>query len=144
MDPITAIGLVASLSSLISASNSLLTLMKNFRDGDNEFRELVKDVSFFEEALKGFDRVLRSRQARHDVSPEVLADALKEASGTIQDIEKRLYQISKYDVSAIRRMKWIQNKSSFKRLHDRIKDQNTLLHSFLQLVHTYVVFSSIC
>lgn len=63
MDPITAIGLLASLSNLIEASNSLLTIIKSFKDGDQELLGLFNDVLVYAEALKGFDRVLRSRQS---------------------------------------------------------------------------------
>ena len=140
MDPITAIGLLASLSSLIEASNSVLKVIKSFKDGEKELLELLNDISVFEEALKGFDRVLRSRQTRHNISGEIIGKALKEGSTTILEIEKRIAQISSSEISAVCRMKWVQNKSSFKRLHERIKEQIALLQSFLALAHTYVIF----
>lgn len=142
MDPITALGLLASLSSLINASNSALDLLKTFKDGEKELLELFNDLSIFEEALKGLDRVLRSRQTRHSISGEVINKALKEAFGTIQSLEQRLKQIFRYDASAIRRLKWVQNKSSFNRLRERIKEQSAMLQSFLALAHTFVAFTS--
>ena len=141
MDPITAIGLLASLSSLIDASNSVLKVIKSFKDGEKELLELFNDISVFGEALKGFDRVLRSRQIRHNISGEVINNALGEGSATIREIEKRLAQISSFENSAIRRMKWVQHKTSFKKLHERVKEQITLLQSFLALAHTFVVLS---
>lgn len=141
MDPISAIGVLASLSSLIETSNSVLKLVKGFKNGEKELLELYSDISVFEEALKGLDRVLRSRQTRHNVSGKVISSALEESYTTIQDLEKRLVQISNSEVSAIRRMKWAQNKSSLKKLHERLKEQSTMLQSFLALVHAFVTFS---
>ena len=143
MDPISAIGVLASLSSLVETSNSVLVLIKSFRNGDKELLELYNDISLFNEALKGFDRVLRSRQTRHNVSEKVISNALDESSATIQDLERRLLHISNSDVSAMRRMKWVQNKSSLKKLHERLKEQCTMLQSFLALAHALVTFSSV-
>lgn len=141
MDPITAIGLLASLANLIHASNSLLKIAKSLKDGDRELLELYNDVSVFEEALKGFDRVLRSRQTKHNISATVISRALEEASTTIKDLESKLVSMSKSEVSAVRRMKWVQHKSSLNKLHERMKEQSTMLQSFLSLAHAYVNFS---
>ncbi len=138
MDPITALGLLASLSSLIKASNSLLEVVKSFKDGNKELLELFNDVSIFEEALKGFDRVLRSRQTKHEISTTVISKALEEASRTIQELESKLIHMSKSEVSSVRRMKWVQHKSSLIKLHERVKEQSAMLQSFLALAHAYV------
>jgi hypothetical protein len=142
MDPITVIGLVGSLCSLIEASNSLRKVIKSFRDGEKDILELYNDVSIFEEALKGFDRILRSRQAIHNISEKVIDSALQESFATIQDLEKRLVQIFRSDMPAIWRMKWVQHKSSFRKLHERLKEQSTMLQSFLALAHAFVAFYS--
>lgn len=142
MDPITAISLLASLCSLIEASNSLRKVIKSFRDGEREIRELCNDVSIFEEALKGFDRILRSRQAIHNISGKMINIALQEGFATIQNLEKRLVQISRSDVPAMRRLKWVQHKPSLKKLHERLKEQSTMLQSFLALAHAFVASSS--
>ncbi len=143
MDPISVIGLLASLSSLIQASNTLLNVMRSIKDAEKEILELYNDVSVFEEALKGFDRVLRSRQTRHNISTDVIDNALQEGSATIQDLGTRLVQIFKCKVSAVRRIKWAQQKSSLKWAHERLKGQSTMLQSFLALAHALVaLFSS--
>ena len=142
MDPITAIGLLASLSQLIQSSNDLLRLIKSFKDADKELLELFNDMSIFDEALKGFDRVLRSRQTRHNISEKVINSALEEAFLTVKDLETRLLQMSKSESSTMRRMKWVQHKSSVNKLHDRIKAQSAMLQSFLALAHAFVTFSS--
>ena len=138
MDPITALGMLASLSSLIRASISLLEVLKNFKDGDKEILDLFNDVSVFAEALKGFDRVLRSRQTNHKISTTVISKALEDASRTIQELERKLVHLSKFESTAMRRMKWVQHKSSLTKLHDRVKEQSTMLQSFLTLAHAYV------
>ena len=138
MDPITTLGLLSSVSQLIQTSNSLLKLIKSFKDAERELLELANDLSIFGEALKGFDRVLRSRQTRHNISRKVISDALDDALATIQDLQTRLVQMSKYEVSPMRRMKWVQHKSSLKKLHDRIKEQIAMLQSFLALAHAFV------
>ena len=139
MDPITALGLLSSVSQLIQASNSLLELLKAFKDAEKELLELFNDVSNFHEALKGFDRVLRSRQTRHNISGKVINSSIEDAFATIQEVEARLVQISKSEVSPMRRVKWVQHKSSIKKLHDRIKEQRAMLQSFLALAHAFVV-----
>lgn len=141
MDPITAIGLLASLCSLIEASNSLRKVIKTFKDGENEVQELCNDVAIFEEALKGFDRILRN-QATHNISRKTIDMALQESLATIRDLEKRLVQISSHDVLAMRRLKWVQYKSSLKKLHERLKEQSSQLQNFLILAHAFVAFSS--
>ncbi|KAI4267065.1 MAG: hypothetical protein L6R38_008425 [Xanthoria sp. 2 TBL-2021] len=135
MDPITAIGLLASLSNLIQASNSLLKVLKSFKDGDKELLELFNDVSVFAEALKGFDRVLRSRQTNHKISTTVISNALEEASKTIQELESKLTHVSSSGSSTMRRVKWVQHKTSINKLHGHVKDQSTMLQSFLALAH---------
>ncbi len=142
MDPISVIGLLASLSSLIQASNTLLSVIKSLKDAEKEILELYNDVSVFEEALKGFDRVLRSRQTRHNVSTDVIDNALQEGSATIRDLGTRLAHIFGSDVSAVRRIKWAQQKSSLIKAHERLKGQNTMLQSFLALAHVFVAFFS--
>lgn len=138
MDPITAIGLLASLSNLIQASNSLLKVLKSFKDGDKELLELFNDVSVFAEALKGFDRVLRSRQTNHKISTTVISNALEEASKTIQELESKLTHVSSSGSSTMRRVKWVQHKTSINKLHGHVKDQSTMLQSFLALAHAWV------
>ena len=90
MDPVTAIGLLASVANLIQASDAILEVMKSFKDGERELLELCYDVSVFEEALKGFDRVLRSRQTRHNISGSVINSALEDGFATIQELDKRV------------------------------------------------------
>ena len=138
MDPITTIGLLGSLANLIEASNALLKIAQTYKDADRELYELITDVSAFEEALRGFNRVLRSRQTKHHISATVIKRALEEASTTIQGLKSRLDQTSKSEVSAVRRMKWMQHKSGLKRLHERLKEQSTMLQSFLALAHAFV------
>ena len=138
MDPITALGLLASVSALLQANNSLLKLIKLLKDAEKELVELYNDVTIFDEAVKGFDRVLRSRQTRHNISGEVIKSALQDAIATIQDLEMRLAHLSKSEVSPMRRMKWVQHRSSLKKLHSRIKEQSAMLQSFLALAHAFV------
>ena len=135
----TAIGLLASLASLIQASHSLLTILTSLRNGDTELSELCSDVSIFAEALKGFDRVLRSRQAKHGISATIISSALERASATIQKLESRIEHISKHDISAMRRVKWVQHKSSLKSLHENLRNQSIMLQSFLILAQTFVI-----
>ena len=144
MDLITAFGLLASLSGSIKASDSVLGVIKSFKDGEIEFLDLFNEMSVFEEALKGFGRVLRSRQTRHNIHGDVIDRALEEGLTTIRDLEKRLLQISKCEVSAVRRMKWVQNKCGFKKLHERLKEQSTVLQSFLTLADMFVAIYSRC
>ena len=139
MDPISAIGVLASLSSLIKASDTLLGVAKSIRNAEKELRELYNDLAIFQEALKGFDRVLRSRQTRHNISGEVIHNAVQEASATIEDLENRLGQIISSNVSSLRSLRWAQHKSSLKKVHERLREQSTMLQSFLALAHAFVI-----
>ena len=138
MDPITIIGLLASLSSLVDASNSVLKVIKSFRDSERDLLELHGDVFLFSEALRGFDRVLRSRQAKHNISRTAIKRALDGGFATIQELQKKLIQVSDSDAPPVRRMKWVQHKSSFEKLHERLKKQVATLTSFLAIVQTWV------
>lgn len=138
MDPVTVIGLLSSVGNLIESSHSFIRLVKSFLDGDEELRELLGTVLVFGEALKGFDRVLRSRQAVKLVAESVIQNALENAGKIINDLEERLRRILKSEVLTMRRLKWIQHKWEFKKLHERLKEQNAMLQTFLALTHTLV------
>jgi hypothetical protein len=142
MDPCSVISLLGALCNLIEASHHLLQIAKILKDGERDLLELYNDVSFFEEALKGFDRVLRSRETNHSISASVINKALEESSTTIQELESRLCQIAKSETSAVRRMKWLQNRSTVRKLHERVKTQSSMLQSFLALAHTFVALST--
>ncbi|WEW57464.1 hypothetical protein PRK78_002931 [Emydomyces testavorans] len=133
MDPITAIGLLASISNLLGASKGVIKLMKTFKDGEKELAELVSCVSLFEENLKGFDRVFRSRQMIHRVSVDPLTKTIEESSRTLADLERRLLQICKSESSTIRRMRWVQHKSSLEKFSCRIRSQCAMLHSLVSV-----------
>lgn len=138
MDPITALGLLGSLCSLIEASNSLRKAIKSLKEAEKEVLELFNDVLIFEEALKGFDRVLRGGGAIHKISDKVINIALQEAYATIQNLETQLGRISKHDVPAMRRIKWVQSKSTLQRLHGRLKEQSAMLNTFIALANVFV------
>ncbi|KAH8700369.1 ankyrin repeat protein [Talaromyces proteolyticus] len=143
MDPISAIGLLASISSLLKASKGVLDFLKTLKDAEKDLSQLANSVTLFEEALKGFDRVLRSRQAKHNISEEILRNAISEGFTTVRDLEKRLTQVYKTENSALRRMKWVQHKSGFENLDERIKSHCAQLHSFVSLAHMET-FLAVC
>ena len=138
MDPISIIGLLGALCDLLELSNKVYQIAKDFNEGDRDLLELCHDVALFEEALKGFDRVLRSRQTNHNISIAVISTALEESTWTIQEIQSKLSHISRSECSTVRRMKWLQSKSAVKKLHERVKTQSSMLQSFLTLAHTFV------
>ena len=139
MDPITAIGLLGSLANLIQASNEVAKLTRSFIEGDREIKELLNDVTVFQEALKGFDRVLRSRHTRHNISEVVITTAIEETTVTFEDLRDRLKDMSQYETSAVRRMRWVQKRSTLMKLQERLKGQSAILQSFLALAHTCVI-----
>lgn len=141
MDPVSIIGLLGALCNLIEASNHLLKIARTLKEGERDLLELCNDVSFFEEGLRGFDRVLRSRQTSHNISTCVIGNALEESTATRRDLEARLSGILKFNNPAVRRMKWLQYKSVVKKLHERMKTQSGMLQSFLALAHTFVILS---
>ena len=140
MDPVSIIGLLGALCHLVEASNQLVGTVRALRDGERDLLELYHDISLFEEALKGFDRLLRHKGTNHNISPVVITNAVQESFYTIEELNDKLLPIVKAESSAIRRIKWLQNKSTVKKLHERVKSQSSMLQSFLALAHTLVVF----
>ncbi|OJD18686.1 hypothetical protein AJ78_01301 [Emergomyces pasteurianus Ep9510] len=127
MEPVSAIGLIASIATLLRASKGALDLIKSYKHALRDLGELVHDLEIFEEALRGFERVLRSRQTKHNISEKVLRTAINDGSATIKDIEKRLTQVYKTENSSFRRVRFLQNKSHFETLGKQIKTQETFL-----------------
>ncbi|KAK3324477.1 ankyrin repeat protein [Cercophora scortea] len=136
MDPITALSLLASLSELIRVSNGALSMVHRFKDGERELKDVSNDLAVFTESLTGCDRVLRSRHAKHGISPIVIRGAIDEGLVTIQDLQTHLQSINNDSSPTKRRLKWMQNRSYFKKLHDRFRDQIMMLQTFVSLAHT--------
>ncbi|PGH34569.1 hypothetical protein GX50_02652 [[Emmonsia] crescens] len=122
-----AIGLIASIATLLRASKGALDLIKSYKHAPRDLAELVHDLEVFEEALRGFDRVLRSRQTKHNISKKILRTAINDGSATIKDLENRLTQVYKTENSSFRRVRFMQNKSHFEALGKQIKSQETFL-----------------
>jgi len=135
MDPISIIGLLASLSTLIESGHKVYNLIETFKNSFREASDLAVTVTVFNEALKGFDRVLRSRQTIHRISPTVIKHALENSKDTIQSIETRLIQLSAHNKAAVRKMIWVKQKSEFNKLLERLKEQISILQTFLELTH---------
>ncbi|KAK3687880.1 ankyrin repeat protein [Podospora appendiculata] len=143
MDPITALSLLASLSELIRVSNGALSIVHRFKDAEGELKDISNNVAVFTESLKGCDRVLRSRHAKHGISPTVIRGAIDEGLDAIRDLQTHLEKINNGSSATKQRLKWMQNRSYFKKLHDRFRNQIMMLQSFVSLAHTYVSQSSL-
>lgn len=139
MDPITAIGLLASISNLICASGEAVQLLRSFKDGEKELTGLVSQIALFEENLKGFHRIFRSPQVLHRISTETLTQVVDESSEELADLKRRLLQIQKSENSAIRRMKWIQSKAGLERINNQIKWKCSMLHSLVSMAQMYAL-----
>lgn len=136
MDPITIIGLLASITNLVHASKSTLHLAGRFRNGETDLRTLSNDLLLFTEALNGFERILRSRQTTHRLSAQLIEGMLKDASGVVSQLQLQLEKIAASSASTVRRMRWVQQSSSITKLHDRLKELNSMLQTFLSIAHT--------
>ncbi|CAG9946813.1 unnamed protein product, partial [Clonostachys rosea f. rosea IK726] len=146
MDPITLIGLAASVVQLIDASKKVIGLIKTFKDGDRDLSSLAQDIFAFTEALIGFDRILRSKYTLHRISGPTIENLLNHAQELVQELETRLIQIGSSNLSAVRRAKWVQHKSSVTKLHEKIKEKNVMLHTFISISHaeTFLSLTSQC
>ncbi|RLM00327.1 hypothetical protein CFD26_107856 [Aspergillus turcosus] len=69
----------------------------------------------------------------HQISVETVKNGIGESYATLKDLQKRLQQISMSESSTIRRMRWVQHKSSLEEIDDRIKGQCAMLHSLVSL-----------
>jgi len=81
-------------------------------------------------------------QNKHNISKKIVEDALFESQATIQDLERRLLDVAKSNITAVRRMKMVQNKSGFLKIHERIKGHSSQLVNLVQIAHTFVPTSS--
>ncbi|OAX83301.1 hypothetical protein ACJ72_02334 [Emergomyces africanus] len=127
MEAVSAIGLIASIATLLRASKGALDLIKSYKHAPRDLAELAHDLEIFEEALRGFERVLRSRQTKHNISEKILRTAINDGLATIKNLEKRLIQVYKTENSSFRRVRFVQNKSHFDTLGKQIKTQETFL-----------------
>lgn len=137
MDPITAIGLLASISNLICASGDILQLLRSFKGGDKALAGLVSHVALYEENLRGFHRVFTSN--RHIISADILTQAVGESSKQLEDLRVRLGQIQKAENWTVRRMRWMQHRTSLERIDAWIKGQCALLHGLVTVAQMYVL-----
>lgn len=133
MDPLSLIAFVASVGQLIEAGNKVNDILRNFKDGDKELAALREDIAAFVEALRGFDRILRSRHTIHRVSGPVLEDVLKNSKNILVELNDRLTQLSSSSSSVVRKAKWVQHKSALKKSHDKIREKIAMLHTFLSI-----------
>lgn len=96
-------GLLASLSNLVQASNSLLKILKSFKNGDKELHKLFNGVSVFAKALKGFDRVLRSPSNKspdiNDSHQQRPRRSLQDQSRIGEQVDSRTRQIRSLSVN---------------------------------------------
>lgn len=138
MDPITIIGLLASIANLIHASRATLKVVNDFRDGEKDIQNLANDITVFSEALCGFDRVLRSGRATHHIAEDVVTAMIQSSLETMKDLECRLLRISTFKTPTVRQIKWVQSSSAIKKLRERLKEQNTMLQTFLSIAHAQV------
>ena len=139
MDPITAIGLLASIANLIEAGRAVSKLIHTFKHAEDDMRNLAADIFIFTEALGGFERVMRSKHVVHRIAPQVITNVTENSLRTFKELEKHLEQTSSSDFSAIRRTKWMRDHARIKKLHNRIREQNIVLQSFLQITHAYAI-----
>ena len=135
MDPVTIIGIVASVADLIHISASVVGIIKTFKDGNKYLTSLSNEISIFAEALAGFERVLRSRATVHRISGSAIESVLNISRSTVKDLELRLKQINSYESSAVRRAKWVQHASRVDKLRERLREQNAMLQTFLSITH---------
>lgn len=139
MDPITAIGLLASISNLICASGEAAQLLRSFKNGEKELIGLASQIGLFEENLKGFHRIFRSRQITHQISADTLTQIIDESSRELDDLKRRLLVIQKSENSAIRRMKWMQSKASIQQIDHQIKWKCSMLRGMVTVAQMFVL-----
>lgn len=135
MDPITAIQLVASLITLIKACRTSLQAIEDFRHGDDDLAELIRDVETFVAFLQGLETLLehQKRRSRNSLSGE-MAKALQEAQKTVHKLTRQLERVTKSNSSVARRLRWLQCRAELLKLQGRIRDHNASLTAFVLLI----------
>ncbi|KAL4933218.1 ankyrin repeat domain-containing protein [Aspergillus undulatus] len=138
MDPVTVLGLLASISTLLKAGKGAVDLLRSFKDAVRDLTELATNLERFNESVGGFDRVFRSRQARHSISEDVLRKVIDDGRATLAEFEKRLNQVYKSESSTLRRARFLQYRSRFEAINAKIHTQSSQIHGFITLMHAFV------
>lgn len=144
MDPVSIIGLIGAVANIAEATGSVVTLIKSFKDGERDLAGLSHELIAFNEALVGFQRVLRSKHTIHRISRDAIENTLSQSRKLIEDLRTRLEKILSSDYAAVRRAKWVQHKSGIAKLHSQLKEQHAILHTFLSITHaeTFIAITS--
>ena len=90
MDPITIIGLAASLARLANTAKQVLNVIKSFKETDKELAALAHEFSVLTEALISLDRILRIKHTLHRVSGPVLEVILCHSQNLMQALQTRI------------------------------------------------------
>ena len=138
MDPVSIIGLVATVTNLVHVSRRVVEFIQSLKNSDKAMIHLSSELCMFAEALGGFERVLRSRATIHRISKPAIDTMLENSMQTVLDLETRVKEICSSNISAIRQARWMQHASKIDKLHKRLKEQNAMLQTFLSISHACV------
>ena len=57
----------------------------------------------------------------------------------MKELEDRLLSISKSESSTVRRMKWVQHRSTFEKITEDLNGKCTMLHSLVSVAQMYMI-----
>ncbi|KAF3491416.1 Ankyrin repeat protein [Arthroderma uncinatum] len=118
--------LLASIANLVTASGQIIELIGTFKDGEKELADLAKDISIFQEILKGFVRGLRSTQTRNAISKDFLQKAVEDASEAIKELEARIILLSKPESSTSDCLHILMSQANYEALFAMVNQNSQL------------------
>lgn len=130
-----AIQLASSVVELLRVCNEIVKIVQDFRHSDEAIAELVREVEFFAEFLRGLKVALAQHRTYHYFSPDGLKKALDHADTVIFKVWAKLEPIENAGSSATRRLKWLLGRSHFQKLRIQMREHNLFLHSLLSVAY---------
>jgi hypothetical protein len=119
----------------MKACRTSLQAIKDFKNGDDDFAELARDVEIFNTFVQGVERVLCHQQKTHgNLLSKDMQSALQEAHSTVAKLYEKLERVKKADTSSARRIRWLQGRAELEKLRGQTRNHNLRLNGFISLI----------
>jgi len=137
MDPITAIGAVASIVQLaqlaLSLSKAIYGIGNAIASASDDLRNLADDLSQFSQSLTVLSRMLEdSKSCYTDEIYLMTAKIIKDCADLYVKVDNILKKLSRRGSNSLRtRFKFVAKESEIKRLMQRLRDMKGTLQTIL-------------
>jgi len=122
MDPVTAIGLVASVDQLAGLAKVIVSNMYRYfdavKDAPRRSQELRQELSAISDLLDSLEDALTSSTKSTFTAPDSLKSAITEFQETLEDMKAR---VKEPQTKGLRRLKWPFTKDENERLLSKLE-----------------------